>query len=888
MYGTNGWYYFFVFFLGGWFTAVQAEERAWRLGDALEVYVGSPAVSIRGLVDGSPADFGDAPSGISGDAWFRVRLSVAELGISTGSFQLRHQTGELLEVYRWVGNRWLPLDVRPAFGGFVSRFSVDSGQDSLRFLLKIRPLHSLCPYRCLYLERVDHYLVWENHSIRGMSLLAGMGALLFLGVGLWGRWQLSYPALFLSVYLLSGLLATWLHGGFLWRYPSWAETLIWGLLLGNGLSWQLFWQAYLSPTRYQIARWSLVLLLLPLMAAVLGSGYFTLLSLLVLLLWGLWGLVFMRGFPVLLAGQGVYLLGGGLLLAWWLDAPLHPFLDLYWPASLIVGATMGTYLLWQRYFIGPDKEAQMRQRLLEARLSGLHIRLREQEKDLQQSQQTIEKQSFEIDRQQNELRIRTRMLEEKNQRLQQVLQVLSDQKEELQLQNDEMSMKSSLIKAQKDLAAQTYKQFKVLKEIGEKLSSSLYQEEIIEIAYQSIQSFVEAEGFGVGIYYPQRKEVWFVDERWLDEAREGQRVSLFRQNRLLAFVLEENRELLLNDYRKDYQKYIGQAPPAQEHPGIESLIYLPLSTRKSVIGVLSLQHTKKHAFSYEQLDMLKSLGQFLAVSLDNARSYERIAHINEQMNAQNYQIMSSLRYAQTVQQAILPQAELLTELFREHFVIFMPRDLVSGDFYWVTRAGGYAFLAVVDCTGHGVPGAFMSMVGHSLLNQIINEQGHREPARILSELNRGVIHLLQQNKGQNTDGMDLSLCRISAPLEASGEVEVTFAGAKSAIFYTQKEKVILLRGDRLSIGGIRPQKNEFTQTTFTLQEGEQLYLSTDGYMDQNNDKKQKIGRHRFHGLLKEIQFLPMTMQHYRLGELLAEHKKGEEQRDDITVIGVRI
>lgn len=866
-------------------------EASVRLHDYLEWHPSAQTLSA--LVHAPDKEFipFSQTDTLSGKHWFRLQLDLPAAGPQ--ELQLRHETSHLVQVYQRTDFGLRKLPVFTAFGGFISPLSVPPEITWLELFVEIEPIYSACTYDCFYLETRKAYQEKDYFFGRTSALLSGMVLLIFLTLGIWGSLQRKYKVFSLLTALLGGLLLIWLYGGFLWEVSELGNPLISALLLLHGAGWLLFWSDDLLPIRKTLARRLLGLLLIPL-AGLLFPHFLLLLSTLPLLVWAVLGLLSLirNRTPWLLAAQVVYLLMVCALMLWLTSIFAHwnPFTSLVWPLLFAVQSLLSAVHFFQNLSpVRSRKEERVQRALQQARLDGLKLRIQEQDKVLQDTQEKLTQQERQLVRYKDDLRMRNELLEEKDRYFKQVSDMLQEQKEELELQNEEVMMKSSLIQAQKDLAAQTYRQIKVLKDIGQQLNSSLELEEIVNIAYENICSFAEVEGFSIGIYNLRRHDIWMMDQRWKGEHKEtARRYSLHREFRLLDFAIRDRRELLIGTFDKDYKKYLDQEPPPTEDGHPQSVMYIPLIARQNVIGALILEHTKENAFTYEQLDMLKSIGQFLAISLDNAMAYQKIQDINEQVNKQNYQIMSSLRYAQTVQEAILPQDGFLEELFSEHFVIFMPRDLVSGDFYWITESGGYIFLAVVDCTGHGVPGAFMSMVGHSLLNQIINEQQIYSTAKILTELDRGVKHLLQQKQGQNTDGMDLSLCRIKKDGKDEDQHVITFSGAKSNIFYTSKGKVEMLRGDRLSIGGTRKQKGEFTEEAFILEKGEQLYLATDGYMDQHDENKRKIGRLRFHDLLREIQYLPLNIQHYRLGEYLADHKKGQEQRDDITVMGIRI
>ncbi len=251
------------------------------------------------------------------------------------------------------------------------------------------------------------------------------------------------------------------------------------------------------------------------------------------------------------------------------------------------------------------------------------------------------------------------------------------------------------------------------------------------------------------------------------------------------------------------------------------------------------------------------------------------------------EIKGSIRYAKTIQNAILPNVDNIKEHF-ESFILFRPKDIVSGDFYKYTYSGGYHFVIVVDCTGHGVPGAFMSMIGNSLLNEIINEKQIYDPSEILVQLNTGVVNSLQQEHTDNKDGMDVCLCRI----KKGDKTEVVFSGAKrDLIYYNKKDsKIEINKGERKSIGGpnISRNKSEFVNNKLILSEGDILYLTSDGLIDQNNKERKRFGLLHFNRVLKENAEKPLSEQNAFLGRALDDWQKDTVQRDDITVLGIKI
>lgn len=277
------------------------------------------------------------------------------------------------------------------------------------------------------------------------------------------------------------------------------------------------------------------------------------------------------------------------------------------------------------------------------------------------------------------------------------------------------------------------------------------------------------------------------------------------------------------------------------------------------------------------------------------RANKKIKNQKDILDRQNKNIRASIRYAETIQKAILPEESLLNIYF-EPFLIYRPKDIVSGDFYWFSKAKGTnsnkgsLFVAVVDCTGHGVPGAFMSMIGNSLLNEMINERRMESPEEILDQLDFEIRKALRQDKTDNTDGMDLSLCRFD---KINGkELKVLFAGAKRNLLIVNNgsEAIEKLKGDRKSIGGIeeKVKKLKFSNKEAILNKGARIYLSTDGIIDQNGPDRKRFGSRKLEELIEETVNLPVEEQKEKINQELDNFMKDEEQRDDITLLGLRV
>ena len=250
------------------------------------------------------------------------------------------------------------------------------------------------------------------------------------------------------------------------------------------------------------------------------------------------------------------------------------------------------------------------------------------------------------------------------------------------------------------------------------------------------------------------------------------------------------------------------------------------------------------------------------------------------------QIMDSIRYARQIQDAVLPTENELNEYFAESFVVYRPQKVVSGDFYWVYRKKRKTFVAVVDCTGHGVPGAFMSMIGQTLLNKIIGQSKIYDPAMILEVLHLEIQHALKQNEGKNDDGMEVAICAIETTDLGK---QVTFSGAHRPFYYVQDGQFLKVKGNKRSIGGKQKQENHsFITHTIHLHTGDMFYLTTDGFADQNNSNRTKYGTQKLVDLLDQIKEYPFATQKLEIIKEFETFKNGEPQRDDMTILGLKV
>jgi len=346
----------------------------------------------------------------------------------------------------------------------------------------------------------------------------------------------------------------------------------------------------------------------------------------------------------------------------------------------------------------------------------------------------------------------------------------------------------------------------------------------------------------------------------------------------------------------------------------QSIIYLPINAKDKKIGVISVQSFKNYAYNEYHINILENIAIYTAIALENADAYRQISGQKQIIELQNEAIHGSIRYAQTIQKAILPIKENIDKNF-ENFIVYRPKDIVSGDFYWYTEIimnyelgiineknnfddsihnskfiiHNSFLIGVFDCTGHGVPGAFMSMIGNTLINEIVNSKHIYDTAEILTNLHKLIVISLRQEESENNDGMDVCLCRID---KYEDKTIVNFTGAKRPLFVYKQgfNEIETVKGNRKSIGGTQKKLNqeEFVSNQIIFETEGIIYLSSDGYTDQNNPERKKFGSNQLTNMIFENKEKTMKSQGELYNQAIVDWMNGDEQRDDITLIGLKI
>ncbi len=258
----------------------------------------------------------------------------------------------------------------------------------------------------------------------------------------------------------------------------------------------------------------------------------------------------------------------------------------------------------------------------------------------------------------------------------------------------------------------------------------------------------------------------------------------------------------------------------------------------------------------------------------------------DEISAQKIELTDSIKYASQIVSSLMPGSELFRKYFSDYFILNKPKDIVSGDFYWISVKGSKTVVAVTDCTGHGVPGAFMSMLGIGLLNEIVNDLNIVQPNLILNNLRDRVIKSLAQSgtDEETLDGMDIALITVDRE-----NFTLQFSGALNSLIMIRNNKLSETRGDRMPVGSYLITDKPFTNHEIEIKANDSIYLFTDGYKDQYGWRNNgKLKHDRFLEYLQSIQNVPMKAQKILLENNLKNWMGDLEQIDDILVVGMQI
>ncbi|GAA4821221.1 hypothetical protein GCM10023331_01970 [Algivirga pacifica] len=329
-----------------------------------------------------------------------------------------------------------------------------------------------------------------------------------------------------------------------------------------------------------------------------------------------------------------------------------------------------------------------------------------------------------------------------------------------------------------------------------------------------------------------------------------------------------------------------------EQQKIIQVIFLFIIAAAIYIAIYLYRHNlqKKRlnlALKEQKNEVLAQAEELQQLNEEISAQKEYVEKNNQKLSHSYQKITDSIQAAKAMQEAMLPTTALTQLKKPSCFVLFEPKDIVSGDVYWVSK--DKSMIAVIDCTGHGVPGAFMSMLALSSLDDLVNSLNIKEPAEVLNRLQQRVHTAFEKTGNTYDGGMDIILCKFD--YLNNPQVKVTFAGAKRPLYYFNDGQLYRHKNCKSSINTKAKNKFkhfEFRQHELTLQEGDLLYLTTDGYMDAASPDRKKLSTRVFESIVTVNANKPLQEQQQELVRVLEAHRKGMELRDDITIVGVKL
>ncbi len=397
---------------------------------------------------------------------------------------------------------------------------------------------------------------------------------------------------------------------------------------------------------------------------------------------------------------------------------------------------------------------------------------------------------------------------------------------------------------------------------------------------------------------------------------DAKQMQLVSHPNVNAVGMTFTKDFIFEEVNSDSKKYIGELYNTGKAAGG---IFIQGDMRTDIIYTIPIKGTNWYLNAHENINAISEelkqvkfryvigsllLGFFIAIAASItarriSRVYEKqieeqkekITKQRDQIASKNEEITDSINYAERIQTAVLPNKVILNEFISDNFIIYRPKDIVSGDFYWFTETEKKFIIAAADCTGHGVPGAFMSMLGVTLLNEIVNNRNIIEANQILNELRKGVKKSLRQegNFNEQKDGMDIALCVINKDKKT-----LQFAGANNPLYLirmnNQTNEYVLneYKADRMPIGIFPKDHISFHNIDIKLEDNDRIYLFSDGYADQfGGEKGHKFKSKKLKDLLISVQGKNMEEQKKIMEKSLDNWQGNYKQVDDILLIGFR-
>jgi serine phosphatase RsbU (regulator of sigma subunit) len=304
----------------------------------------------------------------------------------------------------------------------------------------------------------------------------------------------------------------------------------------------------------------------------------------------------------------------------------------------------------------------------------------------------------------------------------------------------------------------------------------------------------------------------------------------------------------------------------------------PIISKEKLIGSFKIGFNKTGVINEKLQILLQETAESIAIGIEKIKAQDKVKEINKDM-------MDSLEYSRYIQRAILPDANFAKQIFKDSFIFYQPKDIIGGDFYWIDLKDEKIFFAVGDCTGHGVPGALLSIMGYNILNQSTREKQIKSPGQILKYLQIGLSHILNKNETSINDGMDIGICSIDMKSKI-----LSFSSAKMSLLIVRANNIIEIKGENFSIEASNTNMmKHFEDIEFELETGDKIYAFSDGMVDQFGGIHQKrFLKKQLKDLLESVFDKNMTEQKEIIESRMKEWKGKNNQTDDMTLLGIEI
>lgn len=348
------------------------------------------------------------------------------------------------------------------------------------------------------------------------------------------------------------------------------------------------------------------------------------------------------------------------------------------------------------------------------------------------------------------------------------------------------------------------------------------------------------------------------------------------------------KDAFVNELKENYHDLIIADQTLPQFSGMEAFRLLKKENKDIPFILITGSVSEKllTEFAKEGIDdyILKENLLRLPASIENVVSKKRIEQLHGKLETAYKDIKNSINYAKIIQEAMLPEESVLHINFPDSFIFYKPKDILSGDFYWFKKGEDVFSIAVADCTGHGIPGALLSMMGFNILYEAVSTKKISQPSVVLDRLNKQVRRILKHGATTLNDGMDIAFCTIDLKNK-----NMMYAGANRPLFIEREKELIEFKPDKISIGGIDNNEIQFTNHSISIQTGDRIFLFSDGYADQFSDKTdKKITMKRLRELFLQSSNLPFDKQKEFIINFFEDWKGNKEQIDDVLVMCIQI